>query len=69
MVNDFLKRHGEKITIRRPTGTSVVRPAGFNKQSVKEFFDLYEKIMEEKKFSSMQIFNVDECGICIVKSK
>nr|XP_023018356.1 uncharacterized protein LOC111507298 [Leptinotarsa decemlineata] len=68
-MKGFLNRHRDKISFRRPTGTSVVRAAGFNKQSVDEFFDLLENIMEEKKLSPRQMFNVDECGISVVQSK
>lgn len=65
----FLRRHKEQISLRRPTGTSTQRAAGFNKESVDEFFGLLETIFEEKKYTASQIFNVDECGICIVQSK
>ncbi|XP_045466600.1 uncharacterized protein LOC123675298 [Harmonia axyridis] len=65
----FLHRHKEKTSVRTPTGTSFARAAGFNRANVDEFFDLLEKVQEEKNFSPSQIFNVDECGICIVQSK
>lgn len=65
----FLKRHGDKISLRRPTGTSVARAVGFNKQDVDQFFNLLEQLMEEKHFPPSRIFNVDETGLCVVQSK
>lgn len=67
-LNGFLKRHPE-LSFRRPTGTSVARAKGFNKESVDEFYKILEEVFRKQQFLPHRIFNVDETGICIVQSK
>jgi hypothetical protein len=39
----FMKRHGDKLSLRQPTGTSPARVTGFSKEQLGIFFGLYEK--------------------------
>ncbi|XP_023011872.2 uncharacterized protein [Leptinotarsa decemlineata] len=64
----FLKRHPE-LSFRRPTGTSIARLKGFNKENVDEFFKLLEEAMEKHNYLANNIYNVDETGITVVPSK
>ena len=64
----FLKRHSDKLSLRKPTGTSVARAKGFTKVNVDNFFNLLEKCYEENNFLPERIFNVDETGFSIVQS-
>ncbi|KAK2577099.1 hypothetical protein KPH14_006266 [Odynerus spinipes] len=61
----FLKNHPE-ISLRIPESTSMSRCKGFNKKTVMEFFDKYEVLLDEGKFSAQQIYNVDETGLSTV---
>lgn len=45
----FLKRHKDKLSIRRPTGTSFARVFGFNKENVDNSFQLLEEIYEKNR--------------------
>ncbi|KAJ4437137.1 hypothetical protein ANN_17272 [Periplaneta americana] len=40
--DQFLRRHSEKLAIRKPTGTSYARAKGFNCENVGKFYDLLE---------------------------
>lgn len=67
-LKGFLKRHSE-LSFRRPTGTSVARAKGFNKESVGDFFKILGDVLQEHKFLPHRIFNVDETGFSVVPSK
>jgi len=51
----FLKRH-PKLSIRKPEKTSFARKEGFNKASVKKFFDLLDAVFEEHNYPPDRIF-------------
>ena len=49
-----------------PDATSAARARTFNEVSVSAFFDILEKLQDEKKFTPDRICNVDETGISTV---
>lgn len=62
---NFMKNHPE-ISLRTPEPTSMARCQGFTKEIVNEFFDKYESIIDNGKFTAQQIYNVDETGLSTV---
>lgn len=61
-LKSFLKRHLE-LSFRCQTGTSFARAKGFNKESVDEFFNILEMLMDEFKFPPNRLYNIDETGM------
>lgn len=59
----FIKDHP---TLRIPEATSMAGNKEFNKERVTEFFDKYEQILDEYKFTTDQIYNVDETALSTV---
>jgi len=57
------------LSFRRPTGTSIARLRGFNKEDVDAFFTLLETAMDQHHYSANDIYNVDETGISVVPAK
>ena len=62
----FLERHPE-LSIRTPEPTLLARASGFNKNQVKQFFSILEKISEENDIGPIKIFNMDESGLTVVQ--
>lgn len=62
----FKKRCGD-LSIRTPEATSLGRAAGFNKHSVKRFYDNLRDVMSRYKFEACDIYNADETGITTVQ--
>ena len=65
-VNGFRKRN-PKISLRKPSATSVNRVMGFNKEEVDIFYRNLESLMDKHNFEPTRIFNMDETGISSVQ--
>ncbi|GBP36153.1 Tigger transposable element-derived protein 1 [Eumeta japonica] len=65
----FLRRHKDKLSLRKPLGTSQTRVQGFNRSAVNEFFDILEIEYAKTQFPPDRIYNVDETGLTVVQSK
>ena len=65
-LKGFLTRHPE-ITPRTPEATSAARARGFNREIVRQFFDMYETVTDNYQFPPQNIYNVDETGITTVQ--
>ena len=65
----FMQRHKNRLSIRRPTGTSNARVSGFNKEQVAKFFDNLHGLFKRYHFSADSVFNVDETGRSVIQSK
>ncbi|CAH1958334.1 unnamed protein product [Acanthoscelides obtectus] len=55
----FLKRHKDKLSVRRPTGTSFARAFGFIKEKADTFFDLLEGVYVQENYDLARENNVD----------
>lgn len=65
----FLKRNSNKLSFRKPTGTSHAKAKSFNKAEVSKFFNTLEELHSKHKFTADRIFNVDETGLTIVQNR
>ena len=60
-LQNFQRRNPD-VVLRSPKPTSIARARGFNRHQVELFFDNLKNLIENHKFSSSMIFNVDETG-------
>ncbi|CAH1980749.1 unnamed protein product [Acanthoscelides obtectus] len=63
-LQSFLRRN-PTITIRKSEGLSLPRSQSMNREAVKKYFDLLQKVLEENQLfdKPMNIFNMDESGL------
>lgn len=54
----FLNRHKDKLSIRRPTGTSFARAFGFDKEKVESFFNPLEELYTKNNYPPNRIYKV-----------
>lgn len=60
-------RNRNKISLRKPSATSLSRIVGFTKEEVDLFFTNLDFLMQKHKFSAARVFNMDETGISTVQ--
>jgi len=61
----FMKPH-PTLSLRTAEGTSLGRATGFNKPQVMKFYDMLEKVIDDNKFTALNIYNVDDTGVSTV---
>uniref|UniRef100_A0A0A9VUF8 Jerky protein-like protein n=2 Tax=Lygus hesperus TaxID=30085 RepID=A0A0A9VUF8_LYGHE len=66
-ISDFLKRHGDVLSLRKPQPTSIGRAACFNRPVIDAFFLNLSGLFDRYEFGPEQIFNVDESGLSTVQ--
>ena len=64
-----MKLESDKLSLRQPTGTSIVRATGFSKEKLGIFFDLYEKLLTGLDKQPSLILKVNETGLTVVQKK
>ncbi|KAJ4449228.1 hypothetical protein ANN_00625 [Periplaneta americana] len=63
-LRNFFKRN-PRLSIKKPDALSMSRPMGLNRQTVGEFFNLFQRTLEENNLMERpeMIFNMDESGL------
>ena len=67
-LDRVLRRHKDKLAIRKPENTSRGRALGFNREVVAAS-DILDIELSKHKFSADRIFNLDETGLTVVQSR
>lgn len=63
-LHSFLRRHPD-ISVRTAEGISINRATGMNRETVKQYFELLEKVLRENGLfdKPSNVFNMDETGL------
>ncbi len=62
-------KRNPQLSLHQPEATSMAHVLGFSEENVNGFFDILEKLVEEKGFDATTMYNVDESGFSTVQKK
>lgn len=57
-ITVFMKRHMDRLSIHKPTGSLYANAVGFNKENVSMYFDILEYAFKNYSYTANRIFNV-----------
>lgn len=63
---EFMNRHKDALSLRKPQATSLSRSTSFNRYNVSTFFAKLKGLMEREHFTPERVYNIDETGMSTV---
>ncbi|KAJ8958357.1 hypothetical protein NQ314_006418 [Rhamnusium bicolor] len=63
-----MKRNA-RLSLRQPEATSLARMKAFSKESVGEYFNLLERLVDKYELNGTRMYNMDENGFATVQKK